>query len=393
MSTTKPQRINVEFVSAYPSRPLRGEDAYAAIIGDVLARMAAALGHDVTREYYVNDAGAQADALARGVYARCLAPTEFEADEITALAAAVRTGLSKDLFEAVEADWLPDVRRAAVEAAMASIREGLTALDVQFDTFTHESSLETRGELFRLFSDFARKDALMDSSGNLINAAPEKPAERLMLDTVSRGDLRPRPLTDGDGRYTYYAADLAYHSDKLARGYDLLIDVFRKDHSSYAPGLIAGVDLMSAGKAKLSVCLIDPVRPTLAEESSPRAPAAQGLPSLEELLAYYGARLLRRLFLTHAPGEPLELACCTEIRTVLLDADKLCASALALPISDIDGQSLETPLTEAAFNARNPHMLMKSADELAAQFIKAGKITPKGRAALSQLWATLGLAQ
>ena len=169
--------------------------------------------------------------------------------------------------------------------------------------------------------------------------------------------------------------------------------MFRKDHSSYAPGLIAGVDLMSAGKAKLSVCLIDPVRPALAEEPSPRAPAVQGLPSLEELLAYYGARLLRRLFLTHAPGEPLELACCTEIRTALLDADKLCASALALPISDVDAQSLETPLTEAAFNARNPHMLMKSANELAAQFIKAGKITPKGTAALSQLLATLGLAQ
>ncbi|WP_438992152.1 hypothetical protein [Lentibacter sp.] len=393
MSTTKPQRINVEFVSAYPSRPLRGEDAYAAIIGDVLARMAAALGHDVTREYYVNDAGPQADALARGVFARCVAPSEFESDEITALAATVRQGLPKELFTAAEADWLPLVRRAAVQAAMASIGEGLAALEVQFDTFTHESSLETRGELPRLFSDFARKDALMDSSGNLITTAPETPTARLMLDTVSRGDLRPRPLTDGDGRYTYYAADLAYHSDKLARGYDLLIDVFRKDHASYAPGLIAGVDLISAGQAQLLVCLIDPVRPALAQEMSPRAPAATALPSLEALLAYYGPRLLRRLFLSHTPGEPLVLNCDAATRTELLRAEEACTNARALPLGGTEPPEPASPPIEAAFIAKSPHMLMASTDALAAECLHMGAITSRAKDILEQSLSALGLAQ
>lgn len=390
MSTTKPQRINVEFVSAYPSRPLRGEDAYAAIIGDVLARMATALGHEVTREYYVNDAGPQADALARGVYARCLAPAEFDADEITALTATVRKGLPEHLFTAPEAGWLIPVRRAAVDAAMASIRAGLAALNVRFDTFTHESSLETRGELARLLKDFARQDALMDSSGNLVSDAPDTPTDRLMLDTVSRGDLRPRPLTDGDGRYTYYAADLAYHSDKLARDYDLLIDVFRKDHSSYAPGLVAGVDLMSAGKAKLSVCLIDPVRPATGEEPSPRAPAATALPSLDELLAFYGAGLLRRLFLAHAPGEPLELACDTTTRTALKLAEDACRAALALPEGRTGRQTTAAVLIAEAFTARNPHTLIAKADELAAQCLTAGTISKDARETLEQLQAALG---
>ncbi|MCV2894174.1 hypothetical protein [Lentibacter sp. XHP0401] len=391
MSTSKPQRINVEFVSAYPSRPLRGEDAYAAIIGDVLARMAAALGHEVTREYYVNDTGPQADALARGVYARCLAPAEFEPDEITALAATVRKGLPEHLFAASEADWLTPVRRAAVNAAMASIRVGLAALDVHFDTFTHESSLETRGKLAKLLSDFAQKDALMDSLGTLVSGAPEKPTGRLMLDTASRGDLRPRPLTDANGSYTYYAGDLAYHSDKLARGYDLLIDVFRKDHSSYAPGLVAGVDLMSAGKARLSVCLIDPVRPATGEEPSPRVPYDNGLPSLDALLDFYGAPLLRRLFLAHEPGTPLELVCDPAIRATLERAAETTRAAFELPVQAREPSTSATEALTAAFVARSPHMLMAAADDLASACLKANTASPQTKETLSRMQTALGL--
>lgn len=391
MSTTKPQRINVEFVSAYPSRPLRGEDAYAAIIGDVLARMATALGHDVTREYYVNDAGPQADALARGVFARCVAPAEFEPDEITALAATVRKGLPKELFTAAEADWLPAVRHAALKAAMASIRSGLTALDVSFDTFTHESGLETDATLSRLLNAFSATDALLDSRGALITTVPDTPSERLLLDTVPRGDLRPRPLTDGDGRYTYYAADLAYHSDKIARGYDLLIDVFRKDHASYAPGLVAGVALMSAGQAKLSVCLIDPVRPAPQEEPSPRVPVATALPSLDALLAYYGPRLLRRLFLAHAPGEPLTLACDSATRAALQAADEADAAALALPLAGLEPQGHAASLLNAAFQARSPHMLMAGTQALAADGLQTGTLSPDQKKALEQSLNALGL--
>lgn len=391
MTTSKPQRINVEFVSAYPSRPLRGEDAYAAIIGDVLARMADALGHEVTREYYVNDAGPQADALARGVYARCVAPAEFDTDEITALAAAVRKGLPEHLFTAPEADWLAPVRRAAVDAAMASIREGLADLDVRFDVFTHESGLETGGALTRLLDDFAAKDALMDRSGNLVSPAPETQTERLMLDTVPRGDLRPRPLTDADGRFTYYAGDLAYHSDKLERGFDMLIDVFRKDHSSYAPGLVAGIDLMSAGKAKLSVCLIDPVRPATGEEPSPRAPFDNGLPSLEALLAFYGAPLLRRLFLAHAPGTPLELACDEPTRAALARAEANSLAMLELPDAPADAALMAEPALTEAFEARNPHLLLATADDLAAQSLAKGSAHPAAKTALSQMRRALGL--
>lgn len=391
MTASKPLRINIEFVSAYPSRPLRGEDAYAAIIGDVLGRMAAALGHEVTREYYVNDAGPQADALARGVYARCLAPAEFDSDEITALAAAVRKGLPEHLFTATEADWLAPVRRAAVDAAMASIRNGLANLDVRFDVFTHESSLETGGALTRLLNDFARKDALMDGSGNLVNKVPARQTERLMLDTVPRGDLRPRALTDADGRFTYYAGDLAYHSDKLDRGYDMLIDVFRKDHSSYAPGLVAGIELMSAGKAKLSVCLIDPVRPATGEEPSPRVPFDNGLPSLEALLAFYGPTLLRRLFLAHAPGAPLELACDARTRAALERAEADSLAALALPDAPADAALPANVSLAQAFEARNPHLLLAAADDLAAESLAKGSASVTARIALSRMRSALGL--
>ncbi|WP_298678697.1 hypothetical protein [uncultured Lentibacter sp.] len=391
MTSQAPLRINIEFVSAYPSRPLRGEDAYAAIIGDVLARMAGQLGHQVSREYYVNDAGPQADALARGVYARVLTPSAFEDDEITALATTVRKRLPEALFDSPEASWLSPLRSATVAAAMERITADLEALGVAFDVFTAESSLETKGALRKLLDDFASKAALMDAAGNLLQTAPEPPLARLMLDTTARGDLRPRALTDSDGRYTYYAADLAYHADKMARSFDLMIDVFRKDHAAYAPGLVAGVDLISASQTKLSVCLIDPVRPPSEADPSPRvaAPLA-ALPKLEALLAFYGAPLLRRLFLSHAPGKPLALACDPATRRALKAAEERQLAALALPETGASDAPDALAEIASAFEARTPHKLMAATDALASASLAARSLSKEAKSGLLAMRAALG---
>lgn len=375
---------NVEFVSAYPNRPLRAEDAYAAFTGDVLANLLAHCGWQVTREYYVNDAGPQADALARGVFARLTNAEGFEASETTAITEAVRAAITPDQLTGDEATWLPVVRRAAIDAALGSIKADLAQLNVRFDVFTPDSAVAAEAALPKLMQSFADKGLLTDASGATLKVAPATPTGRLSLDTPQLGDARKRPLTGAEGRYTYFAFDLAYHQHKLARGFSLLVDVFRKDYGSYGPGLAAAVTVMSDGRAHLQTSLLEPVLGARREDAAP---------ALAELLGYYGAQPLRRLYLSHEAGSPLEISCDGDTRQALQAAEDTHLAALALPSAEAAEALLEgyADALNASLTEKAPQRLMAYADTLATALTQAGAASDMAKAQLTQCRSLLGL--
>lgn len=387
---------NVEFVSAYPTRALRAEDGYAAVTGDVLSNLLAHFGWTVTREYFVNDTGPQLDALARGVYARCIAPDDFARDEISELAGKVRQRIDTGLLGAPEDRWLSSVREAAIDTALDTIRAELSALGVRFDLFSRESTLGLGTARAGMLARFAGRGLLFETGGHKLQTSDLPPGGRTLLATDSAGDSRMRPLTGGDGQPTYFANDLAYHAGKIARGYALLIDVFRRDHASYAPGLKAGVTLLSEGAAALSVCLIDPLKPAGDDAPSPRAQGQGGPPGLSELLAFYGPAHLRHLYLSHVPGTPLEIALDESMLAALEDREKRQRAALALPEDRGAHPRAPEPLDDMlarSLDALAPGMLMAHADAIAGNAAKAASIHPDDIFALKTCRTLLGLAQ
>ncbi|MGB7099240.1 MAG: arginine--tRNA ligase, partial [Xanthobacteraceae bacterium] len=233
--------INVEYVSANPTGPMHVGHCRGAVFGDALANLLAFTGYNVTREYYINDAGAQVDVLARSAYLRYrealgedigaipegLYPGEYLKPVGVALAAEYGDALIKK----TEADWLPGVRKKAIEMMMASVRADLAALNIEFDVFYSERSLIEGGvDLVAATIDWLRaRDYVYE--GRLPppkGALPEdwEDREQTLFRSTAFGDDIDRPLKKSDGSYTYFASDIAYHRSKLERGFRTLIDVW-----------------------------------------------------------------------------------------------------------------------------------------------------------------------
>lgn len=348
--------VNIEFVSAYPSQPLSGDDAYAAIIGDVLARQRAAQGARVTREYLVNDQGPQADALARGVFTRIALPEAVGDDPITRLAQDVRKALGSAVFQAPEAEWMPPIRQAAIDLAMDKTRKELADIGVAFDRFTHESSLDSPAALIEELREMGH---VIEEDGQLLN-------------TPAAGDTQPRALTQDNGRYTYFAHDLTYHAGKLARGYDQLITVFRKDHEAYAPGIVAGVALLSGQSRQVETPILGALRPIEGHTH---------IPTLRELLEGATPTQLRHLFLAHDPSTTLVFS-----STVFQNAQKAereQAQALDLP-QTAEGSTVTAP-------PREPQALYARARHIARAALAEGQISPAHHKELTSLRLIAGL--
>lgn len=385
---------NVEFVSAYPTRALRPEDGYAAVTGDVLSNLLTHFGWEVTREYFVNDTGPQLDALARGVYARCIAPHEFTHDDVSKLAGKVRQRIDASLLGAPEERWLSALREASIDVALDMIRSDLSVLGVTFDLFSRESTLGLGLAREEMLAQFAERGLLFAADDQPLQTNDLPPSGRAFLATDSAGDIRKRPLTGGDGHPTYFANDLAYHAGKISRGYALLIDVFRRDHASYAPGLKAAVSLLSDGDAALSVCLIDPVKPGENNAASPCAQEQGVAPSLSELLNFYGATRLRHLYLSHVPGAPLEIGLDAARRAALQALEDRQLSALALPEDTGAEACAPAPCEEVLARSLDdlaPGALLAHADTIAQGVAASGAIHPADRSALETCRALLGL--
>jgi arginyl-tRNA synthetase len=313
------ERVNVEFVSANPTGPMHVGHGRGAVFGDALAALLVKAGFAVQREYYINDAGAQVDALARSTHLRYrealgetvdaipegLYPGEYLIDTGKALAA--RDG-TKWLGKP-EAEWLRPIGDFAIAAMMDLIREDLAAIGISFDQFVSERSLVAGGAVDDCVS-------ALDAAGLLYTGVLEPPKGKLPDDWEPRpqtlfratnfGDEVDRPLKKSDGSWTYFAADIAYHRDKYRRGFANLIDVWGADHGGYVKRMQAAVKAMTDGNAALDVKLCQLVN--LFDNGAPvrMSKRAGTFVTLREVVDQVGKDAFRFIMLTRKNDQALD---------------------------------------------------------------------------------------
>jgi arginyl-tRNA synthetase len=304
--------VNVEYVSANPTGPMHVGHGRGAVFGDALANLLDFTGFKVTREYYVNDAGAQVDVLARSAYLRYrealgesvgaipegLYPGEYLKPVGAALAAEFGDALTKQS----ESEWLPIVRAKAIDLMMTVVRADLAALNISHEVFYSERSL-VHGKVDRV----ATTIAWLRERGHVYEGRlpPPKGApvedwedrEQTLFRSTAFGDDVDRPLKKSDGSYTYFASDIAYHADKIERGFRTLIDVWGADHGGYIKRLKAAVAALSDGKAELDVKLVQLVKLLRAGEPVKMSKRAGEFVTLRDVIDEVGRDAVRFMML------------------------------------------------------------------------------------------------
>ncbi|MEM9222827.1 MAG: arginine--tRNA ligase [Pseudomonadota bacterium] len=313
-----PQKVNVEYVSANPTGPLHVGHARGAVVGDALANVLELRGHEVTREYYINDAGAQVDVLARSVhlrYRQALGETvEIESGLYPgAYLIPVGERLAREygdkLTRMAEIEWLPIVRAAAIEAMMAAIRDDLSALSIAHTLFFSEQSLHKPVDRVGAMIERLRGEDLV-YQGKLPRpkgqAEDWEDREQTLFRSSQFGDDSDRALLKSDGSYTYFASDIAYHDDKLSRGFDRLVDVLGADHGGYVKRMTAAVKALSAGKVPLDCFMCQLVKLTRGGEPVKMSKRAGEFVTLREVVDEVGSDAVRFMMLFRKPEAPLE---------------------------------------------------------------------------------------
>ncbi len=267
-------KVNVEYVSANPTGPMHVGHCRGAVFGDALANLLAFTGFAVTREYYINDAGAQVDVLARSAYLRyrealgedigAIPEGLYPGDYLVPVGQTLAAEYGRALNQKPETDWLPIVRAKAIEMMMAAIRQDLAALNVSHDVFFSERSLtEGSDEVARTLEALRQQGEVYEGRLPPPKGAPVddwEDREQTLFRATDFGDDVDRPLKKSDGSYTYFAADIAYHKTKWDRGFRHLIDVWGADHGGYVKRMAAAVRAVSGDKADLDVKIVQLVR-------------------------------------------------------------------------------------------------------------------------------------
>ena len=311
-------KVNVEYVSANPTGPLHVGHTRGAVFGDALASMLDFAGYEVTREYYINDGGAQVDVLARSVYLRYLEAhgqdVAFEdgtypGDYLIAVGQALKEKVGDSYLGEGEQLWLADVREFSTRAMMDLIRQDLLALGVKMDVFYSEKSLYGTGRIEAAIENLKSKELIYQ--GVLEPPKGKKPEdweprEQTLFRSTNHGDDVDRPVQKSDGSWTYFAPDIAYHYDKVQRGFDQLIDVFGADHGGYVKRMKAAVSALSNGKTSLDIKLTQLVKLFKNGEPFKMSKRAGTFVSLRDLVDQVGADATRFVMLTRKNDAPLD---------------------------------------------------------------------------------------
>ena len=267
------QRVNVEYVSANPTGPMHVGHTRGAVYGDTLASLMAFSGFDVTREFYMNDAGGQVDVLARSAFLRYrealgekieIPNGLYPGDYLVPVGAGLKDAFGDSLLDKPESEWLPVVRERAIDAMMDLIRQDLASLNVHHDVFFSERSLHgPDGDIVSTLA-WLREQGLV-YQGRLAPPKGKLPdewedREQTLFRAEQFGDDTDRALVKSDGTYTYFAADIAYHRNKVLRGFYHLIDVLGADHSGYVKRIQAATRAISENKAEVDVRICQLVR-------------------------------------------------------------------------------------------------------------------------------------
>ncbi len=266
------QKVNVEFVSANPTGPMHVGHTRGAVVGDALSNLLAFAGHEVTREYYINDGGAQVDVLARSAYERYREANGLEpeireglypGDYLIPVGEALKAKYGTSLLDKPEQDWLADVRDFATGMMMAEIRGDLALLGVTMDVYSSEKALYGTGEIEAAIEELRGLGLIYE--GVLEPPKGKEPEDweprvQTLFRSTAHGDDVDRPVKKSDGGWTYFAPDIAYHYNKVKRGFDQLIDIFGADHGGYVKRMKAAVSALSQGRVPLDIKLIQLVK-------------------------------------------------------------------------------------------------------------------------------------
>lgn len=271
----KASRVQVEYVSANPTGPMHIGHCRGAVFGDTLSNLLAFAGFEVSREYYVNDAGAQVDKLGQTVLLRYreargedigeIPEGLYPGDYLKPIGQALADQYGAQLEEMDPAEALPVARQAAIDAMLAEIKDDLAALNVHHDVFFSERSLtgEGRDQVAEAIEKLRSKDLIFE--GRLAKPLGHddddwEDREQTLFRSTAFGDDVDRALMKSDGSYTYFANDVAYHLNKLERGFDEYLNVLGADHVGYIPRLKAVVSALSDGKARFETPVTQLVR-------------------------------------------------------------------------------------------------------------------------------------
>jgi arginyl-tRNA synthetase len=312
------KKVNVEYVSANPTGPLHVGHTRGAVFGDALASLLDFAGYDVTREYYINDGGAQVDVLARSVYLRYLeahgqevqfADGTYPGEYLIEVGEALKAKVGDAYVGQPESAWLTEIRDFATDAMMNLIRADLALLGVKMDVFYSEKSLYGTGRIEAALEALQNKGLIYEGvleppKGKL----PEdwEPREQTLFRSTSHGDDVDRPVKKSDGSWTYFAPDIAYHYDKVTRGFDALIDVFGADHGGYVKRMKAAVSALSDGTVPLDIKLCQLVKLFKNGEPFKMSKRAGTFVTLRDVVEQVGPDVTRFVMLTRKNDAPLD---------------------------------------------------------------------------------------
>ena len=311
-------KVNVEYVSANPTGPLHVGHTRGAVFGDALASLLDFAGFDVTREYYINDGGAQVDVLARSAYLRYLEANgqevefvdgTYPGDYLVDVGLALKDKYGDSLVGKPEGTWLADLRLFATEKMMDLIRADLGLLGIQMDVFFSEKSLYGTGLIESALAD-------LDAKGLIYQGVLEppkgkkpddwEPREQTLFRSTEHGDDVDRPVAKSDGAWTYFAPDIAYHFDKVQRGFDQLIDIFGADHGGYVKRMKAAVSALSNAQVSLDIKLTQLVKLYKDGEPFKMSKRAGTFVTLRDLVDQVGPDVTRFVMLTRKNDAPLD---------------------------------------------------------------------------------------
>jgi len=303
-------RVNVEFVSANPTGPMHVGHVRGAVVGDALARLLAFAGWNVTREYYINDGGAQVDVLARSAYERYreahgrepeIREGLYPGDYLIPVGEALKAKFGDTLLDKGEHVWLAEIRDIASAMMMEEIKGDLALLGVKMDVYSSEKALYGTGQIEAAIQTL--RDMGLIYEGTLEPPKGKEPDDweprvQTLFRSTAHGDDVDRPVQKSDGSWTYFAPDIAYHYNKVQRGFDALIDILGADHGGYVKRMKAAVLALSAGRVPLDIKLIQLVKLYKNGEPFKMSKRAGTFVTLRDVVEQAGADVTRFMMLT-----------------------------------------------------------------------------------------------
>ncbi|TIX51333.1 arginine--tRNA ligase [Alteraurantiacibacter aquimixticola] len=403
------KRVNVEYVSANPTGPMHMGHCRGAVVGDALASLLEYAGHDVIREYYVNDAGGQVDVLARSAFLRykealghdigAIPEGLYPGDYLKPVGEALAKELGDRFVDEPEDEWLPIFRAQAVTAMMEQIRADLALLGIKHNVFSSEAALQMAGkpeqaEKWLREHDLVYDGVLEQPKGKVLD--DWEPVELPLFRSTRFGDDQDRPIRKSDGKWTYFGADLAYHMQK-AEGADELIDIWGADHAGTVKRIKAAVAALSEGQGKpipFDVKLVQMVQLLRNGEPAKMSKRSGNFVTIADMVEEVGKDVVRFTMLTRKPDAQMDFDFAKVVETskdnpvfyVQYAHARICSTlrkgaAEGLEPSDADlsglgademaliAQAAQFPReVEAAAKAREPHRIAFYLYDLASAF-------------------------